>query len=1337
MLIASLARAARRSIGTQQFGQGVAALALCSLAACDSGSGAGAKVLVPRSRSATSIKFVQVAAADPQTSSSTVTVKYAAAQAAGDLNVIAVGWNDTTSTVTSVTDTSGNAYSVAVGPTTYPGLLTQTIYYARNIAAAAAGANSVTVKFGAAAAYVDVRALEYSGLDTVSPLDAATAATGTAATHDSGALTTTGPDELLFAANMTTGLTNAAGAGFTSRIITSPDSDIAEDTVVATAGISHGVATGAGQWVMQAVAFRSVPLVPPSAPANLTAASAGSTEIDLAWSASSAGTLAIAGYRVERCQGTGCMSFAQIAAPAATSYADTTCAPNTSYSYRVIAVDTGGNVSGWSNVASATTAADTQPPTVPASLAATAAGSSQINVSWAASSDDVGVTGYLLERCEGAGCTSFAQIAAPTAASYADAGLLASTSYSYRVRATDAAGNLSGYSTTASATTLAISQPPSAPTNLVATAGSTSQIGLTWTASTGASAISSYLIERCQGAGCSSFAQIGTSAGTGYGDTGLLASTTYSYRVRAQDTAGNLSGYSNVASATTLAPPPSSGIKFVQVAAADPQAPSSTVTVKYATAQAAGDLNVIVVGWNDTTSTVTSVIDTAGNKYALAVGPTVYPGLLTQSIYYAPNIAAAAAGTNSVTVTFSAAAAYPDIRILEYSGVDTAALVDASAAAAGTAATHDSGALTTTGANELLFAANMTTGLTKAAGTGFTSRVITIPDSDIAEDCVVATAGSYHGVATGSGQWVMQAVAFRGGLVVSPRVATFTTTRTQQFTATAAPVTWSVNGIVGGSSAVGTITSAGLYTPPTAVGSYTITAATSSTSASATAYVTNFPGLFTYHNDNLRTGVNPNETVLSPSNVSTRFGPLFNFPLDGVPQASPLYVANVDIPGSGLHNVVYVATEHDTVYAIDADVASTTPLWRVSFINPAAGITSVPACDTGECGDISPEIGITGTPVIDPATSTLYVVAKTKEVSGGTTSYPHRLHALDLATGAEKLGGPVLLEAQVDGTGDGTDGQGHVPFISLRENQRMALALGNGTVYVAFASHGDVQPYHGWVLGYDASTLAQVAVYNDTPDACCAGIWQSGWGPGIDANGNVYVVTGNGPFDGDTGGRDLSDSFVKLSPRLSLLDWFTPHDQGSFGNVEPGSGGAVLLPDQPGAHPHLFVGAGKNGTIYVVDRDNFGHFHSGSDSQIVQSLVDVFPDGYPESNFVAPVVFGSMVYFGPHNDNVQAFALGNGLLSAAPVSRTSAVYDFPGGTLAVSANGTANAILWVGERSASGPGFLHAYDATNLTLELYRGTLPDVLTKYTVPTVANGKVYVGTLGQLAVFGLQP
>ena len=711
------------------------------------------------------IKFIQGTYQTPQSPSTSVAVTYTAAQSAGDLNVVAVGWNDTTSTVSSITDTSGNTYVLAVGPTVGTAL-TQSIYYAKNIAAAAAGANTVTVRFSAAAAFPDVRILEYSGLNPTSPLDVTAAAAGSGSPSNSGSATTTSANELIFGANVVQHTTTGAGSGFTSRIITS-NKDIAEDQIVTSTGTYSATAPiTAGAWVMQMATFSAASssgdTTPPTAPSNLTATAASASQINLAWTAST-DNVGVTGYLVERCSGAGCSNFAQIGTPTSTSFSDTGLTASTSYSYRVRATDAAGNLSAYSNTATATTSPgqDTTPPTAPSNLTATAASASQINLAWTASTDNVGVTSYLVERCSGAGCSNFAQIGTPPSTSFSDTGLTASTSYSYRVRATDAAGNLSAYSNTATATTSPgqDTTPPTAPSNLTATAASASQINLSWTASTDNVGVTGYLVERCSGAGCSNFAQIGTPPSTSFSDTGLTASTSYSYRVRATDAAGNLSAYSNTATATTTGTTGGT-IKFIQGTYQTPQSPSTSVAVTYTAAQSAGDLNVVAVGWNDTTSTVSSITDTSGNTYVLAVGPTVGTAL-TQSIYYAKNIAAAAAGANTVTVRFSAAAAFPDVRILEYSGLNPTSPLDVTAAAAGSGSPSNSGSATTTSANELIFGANVVQHTTTGAGSGFTSRIIT-SDKDIAEDQIVTSTGTYSATAPiTAGAWVMQMAGFR------------------------------------------------------------------------------------------------------------------------------------------------------------------------------------------------------------------------------------------------------------------------------------------------------------------------------------------------------------------------------------------------------------------------------------------------------------------------------------------------------------------------------------------------------------------------------------------------
>jgi hypothetical protein len=507
--------------------------------------------------------------------------------------------------------------------------------------------------------------------------------------------------------------------------------------------------------------------------------------------------------------------------------------------------------------------------------------------------------------------------------------------------------------------------------------------------------------------------------------------------------------------------------------------------------------------------------------------------------------------------------------------------------------------------------------------------------------------------------------------------------------------------------------------------------------------------VLTYHNDAARTGLNPNETVLNLTNVNAAsFGKLFSYAVDGYVYAQPLVLTNVSIPGHGVHNVVYVATEHDSVYAFDADAGMAT-LWQVNFLNPAAGVTTVASEDVSNpftlCDDLVPEIGITSTPVIDPASGTIYVEAKTKEVGGGATNFVHRLHALDVATGAEKFGGPVVIQPSVAGTGDGTDGSGQVTFQGLIQLNRMGLLLNRGVVYVGSASHCDNGPYHGWLIGYGAQTLTLSNVFNTTPNGSQGGLWESGNAPACDTNGNIYVATGNGTFDATTNG-DYGDSYLKLSTTngLRAADYFTPFNQQTLNDndTDLGSGGTMLLPDEAGSatHPHLLIGAGKEGKIYLMDRDNLGHYQSGSDSQIVQSLPDAMP-----LCFDTPAYFQSTVYYVGVSDTLKAFSISNGVIATTLQAQGPTAYGFPGATPSVSANGTNNGIVWAIESDdydASGPAVLRAYNATNVALEIYNSLMaaggardyPGPAVKFSVPTVANGKVYVGTQNGLAVFG---
>jgi hypothetical protein len=508
--------------------------------------------------------------------------------------------------------------------------------------------------------------------------------------------------------------------------------------------------------------------------------------------------------------------------------------------------------------------------------------------------------------------------------------------------------------------------------------------------------------------------------------------------------------------------------------------------------------------------------------------------------------------------------------------------------------------------------------------------------------------------------------------------------------------------------------------------------------------MTAFPGTFTWRNDNARTGQNRQETALTPATVNpTKFGKVFSFPVDGEVYAQPLYVPNVSVPGQGIRNVVYVATEHDTVYGFDADGRTTSPLWTRSLI-PAGGTTFPLPSPELNCPDIiHPEVGVTGTPVIDPQSRTLYVVGATKE----NNNFVQRLHALDIAIGAEKFGGPVVIRASVRGTGDGSDGQGNIPFDSLHQFQRAALLLSGGRVYIAWASFCDIDPYHGWLLGYDATTLQQVAVFNATPNGGEGGIWQSGAGPSADSNGNIYVITGNGSFDQNTGGVDFGDSFLKLNASLTaVLDSFTPFNQAclSEADLDVGSSGALLLPDQPDTtHPHLVLGGGKEEKLYLVDRDNMGKFHGNNSCEGDDAIVQSF---FVSRFFSTPAFWENSVYMAGLGDFLKAFRLSGGLLSTTPTSQSSALFGYPGASPAISSNGSTNGIVWALEThgfAAFEPAILRAYDATNLSVELYNSTMAGArdqagpAVKFAVPTVANGRVYVGTGNAVTVYGLLP
>lgn len=510
-----------------------------------------------------------------------------------------------------------------------------------------------------------------------------------------------------------------------------------------------------------------------------------------------------------------------------------------------------------------------------------------------------------------------------------------------------------------------------------------------------------------------------------------------------------------------------------------------------------------------------------------------------------------------------------------------------------------------------------------------------------------------------------------------------------------------------------------------------------------------FVSILTGRSDVGRTGLNSHEVILTPTNVSSaNFGRLFSYPVDGCMIAQPLVLANVSIPGGGVHNLVFAATEHDSVFAFDADNntgANASPIWHTSFINPAGGVTPLSTATDLQAstspGFYGPEVGISSTPVIDPVSGTIYVVAKTKEITANSTNYFHRLHALDVATGAEKFGGPIVIEGSVQGFGDGFEFPGVVSFLPWKHMTRPALLLNGGVLTVSFSSHQDFPPYHGWVFTYNPYTLQQLGVFCTTPNGSAGSIWQASSGPAADDQGNVYFETGNGTFNASD--QNFGDSVVKLSTTngLTLSDYFAPNNQ-LFLNLEDldiGSAGLILLPDAVGsaAHRHLLVAGSKTGVFWLLDRDNLGQFNIAGDNQIVQEIA-----GAVAGMWVTPAYFNGRIYYCAGGDYIKAFAVSNAVIQTTPVSQSLGTISYPGSSLSISANGVDAAIVWALDSSAhlGGPAVLHAYNAEDLTQELYSSDqnasrdFPGIAIKFTMPTIANGKVYIGTADRLSVFG---
>jgi hypothetical protein len=631
--------------------------------------------------------------------------------------------------------------------------------------------------------------------------------------------------------------------------------------------------------------------------------------------------------------------------------------------------------------------------------------------------------------------------------------------------------------------------------------------------------------------------------------------------------------------------------------------------------------------------------------------------------------------------------------------------------------------------------ANCTISVTFApSNTGSRAGYITVNDTDPAFLQKVSLSGNGTAEST--------------AVSVNPGQGSITSTQTQAFSATisgvtSTNVTWSVDGVAGGNSTVGTISTSGLYTPPTTSAVHVIQATNNANlqqSAVAFLAVTNYAGTFTSKNDTLRSGQNLNEIALTTGNVNqNQFGKLFSRPVDGDIFGQPLYVPDVTT-NSGTYNVVYVATENDSVYAFDADGTDSSPLWQTSFLT--GGAQALTTTDVN-CSNITPVIGVTSTPVIDPLTDTMFVLGRTKTGTSGNYTYTQTLYALNIATGAIVQSVPV--QASV------TSKSGTVAFNPLTENQRAALLLVNGVVYVAWASHCDQEPYRGWVIGYNETTLQQDGVFLTTPNGVEGGIWQGGGGVAADANGNLFLTTGNGTFDAGSGGVDYGDSVLKLTTTggIAVGDSFTPYNQQSLTNVDwdVGAGGTMLLPDQAGTYPHVMLAGGKGSTVYELNRDALGGFNTAANQNLLTVPAAIGTDKIGAGNRAAgPAYWQEQVYYAGANAFPMQFSLQGSLISTVPIVQSTEHFGYPGGTAVVSANGNSNGIVWILETdgfSTNSAVVLRAFDAASVSRELYdtsQNAARDAAgpaVKFTAPTVANGKVYVGTQTELDVYGLLP
>ncbi len=636
--------------------------------------------------------------------------------------------------------------------------------------------------------------------------------------------------------------------------------------------------------------------------------------------------------------------------------------------------------------------------------------------------------------------------------------------------------------------------------------------------------------------------------------------------------------------------------------------------------------------------------------------------------------------------------------------------------------------------------------ITGATGSSYTTPAATTTDNGAT--FTVTVSNSLNTITSNPATLTVTATAVAPTIVSPPTNQSVTVGQSATFSVVAAgtaPLTyqWLKNGTaITGATGSSYTTPAAASTDNDATFKVTVTNAVGSiTSAAATLTViaaTTTTDVLTYHNDNSRTGQNLTETTLTPSTVnSTQFGLLRVLPADGLVDGQPLIASALSVNGT-LHNVVYVVTENDSVYAYDADTG--TALAHVSVL----GSGETPS-DDRSCGKVTPQIGITSTPVIDRsagAHGTIYVVAMSKDASG---DYHQRLHALDLATLAELANSPVVIQATYPGTGNNSGGT--TSFDPKQYKERAGLLLANGTLYTAWASHCDDGPYQGWIIGYDQSTLAQTQVLNVTPNGSDGALWSSGGGMAADSTGNIYALVANGTFDTtlDASGfpmqGDYGNAFIKLSNSapLQVADYFDMDNtvSESTNDEDLGSGGPMLLPDQTdatGVVRQLAVGAGKDGHLYVINRANMGKF-----SMLNNAIWEDMPGALPGGVWATPAYYQGTVYYGDVGSTLKAFGIQHAMLGTTPTSQTSMNFAYPGTAPAVSANGSSNGIVWAVENSQ--PAVLHAFAAGNLATELYNSNQAangrDHFgngNKYMTPTIANGKVYVGTPAGVAVFG---